>query len=116
VDFTSCLRGSTDSANRLVPTRLRGFTQDDAHIFCTPEQIEDEAVGCIDFALEVLRVYGFDKCQVDLSTWDPNDLWLANCYFPPRLLRFPILLPFFDAQSGRSFHPFDCRPGSVARC
>ena len=30
--------------------RVRGFTQDDAHIFCTPEQIEDEMVGCIDFA------------------------------------------------------------------
>jgi threonyl-tRNA synthetase len=53
--------------------RVRGFTQDDAHIFCTPEQIEDEVVGCIDFALEVLRVYGFDKFQVELSTWDPND-------------------------------------------
>ena len=53
--------------------RVRGFTQDDAHIFCTPEQIEDEVVGCIDFALEVLKVYGFDKYQVELSTWDPND-------------------------------------------
>src|SRR5664279_3289192 len=42
-------------------------------------------------------------------------LWLANCYFPQDYLGFPILLPFFDAQSGRSFHPFDCRPGSVAR-
>ncbi|MGZ4825539.1 MAG: threonine--tRNA ligase [Terriglobales bacterium] len=53
--------------------RVRGFTQDDAHIFCTPQQIEDEIVGCMDFALEVLRVYGFDKFQVELSTWDPND-------------------------------------------
>jgi threonyl-tRNA synthetase len=53
--------------------RVRGFTQDDAHIFCTPEQIEDEVIGCIDFALEVLRVYGFDQYQVELSTWDPND-------------------------------------------
>src|SRR5512142_785177 len=53
--------------------RVRGFTQDDAHIFCTPEQIEDEIVGCMDFALETLRVYGFDKFQVELSTWDPND-------------------------------------------
>ncbi len=53
--------------------RVRGFTQDDAHIFCTPEQIEDEIVGCIDFALEVLRVYGFDRYQVELSTWDPKD-------------------------------------------
>ncbi|HET7185833.1 MAG TPA: threonine--tRNA ligase [Terriglobales bacterium] len=53
--------------------RVRGFTQDDAHIFCTPEQIEDEIVGCMDFALETLRVYGFDKFQVELSTWDPKD-------------------------------------------
>ncbi len=53
--------------------RVRGFTQDDAHIFCTPEQIEDEVVGCIDFALATLHTYGFDKYQVELSTWDPND-------------------------------------------
>ena len=53
--------------------RVRGFTQDDAHIFCTPEQIEDEIVGCIDFALAVLKTYGFDQFQVELSTWDPND-------------------------------------------
>jgi len=53
--------------------RVRGFTQDDAHIFCTPEQIEDEVVGCIDFALAVLHTYGFERFQVELSTWDPND-------------------------------------------
>ncbi len=53
--------------------RVRGFTQDDAHIFCTPEQIEDEVVGCIDFAIAMLNTYGFDKYQVELSTWDPND-------------------------------------------
>jgi threonyl-tRNA synthetase len=53
--------------------RVRGFTQDDAHIFCTPEQIEDEVVGCMDFALAVLQAFGFDEYQVELSTWDPND-------------------------------------------
>ena len=53
--------------------RVRGFTQDDAHIFCTPEQIEDEIVGCMDFALATLHDFGFDKFQVELSTWDPND-------------------------------------------
>ena len=41
--------------------RVRGFTQDDAHIFCTPEQIEDEIAGCLDFALDVLKDFGFDK-------------------------------------------------------
>jgi threonyl-tRNA synthetase len=53
--------------------RVRGFTQDDAHIFCTPEQIEQEIIGCTEFALAVLKAYGFDKFQVELSTWDPND-------------------------------------------
>jgi threonyl-tRNA synthetase len=53
--------------------RVRGFTQDDAHIFCTPEQIEDEVVACIDFAQSVLTTFGFTDFQVELSTWDPND-------------------------------------------
>ncbi|HET6841091.1 MAG TPA: threonine--tRNA ligase [Candidatus Angelobacter sp.] len=53
--------------------RVRGFTQDDAHIFCTPEQIEDEIAGCMDFALSVLTTFGFADFQVELSTWDPND-------------------------------------------
>jgi threonyl-tRNA synthetase len=53
--------------------RVRGFTQDDAHIFCTPAQIEDEVVGCIDFALAVLHTFGFEKFQVELSTWNPDD-------------------------------------------
>jgi len=53
--------------------RVRGFTQDDAHIFCTPQQIEGEVIGCIDFAKAVLDAYGFSEFQVELSGWDPND-------------------------------------------
>jgi threonyl-tRNA synthetase len=53
--------------------RVRGFTQDDAHIFCTPEQIEDEIIGCMEFALAVLKTFGFERYQVELSIWDPND-------------------------------------------
>jgi threonyl-tRNA synthetase len=53
--------------------RVRGFTQDDAHIFCTPGQIEDEVVACIDFAQAVLKTFGFNEFKVELSTWDPND-------------------------------------------
>ncbi len=53
--------------------RVRGFTQDDAHIFCTTEQIEDEIIGCIDFAKAVLDAFGFTEFQVELSGWDPND-------------------------------------------
>ncbi|MEO6815504.1 MAG: threonine--tRNA ligase [Edaphobacter sp.] len=53
--------------------RVRGFTQDDAHIFCTPEQIEGEIAGCIDFAESVLKTFGFEQFKVELSTWDPAD-------------------------------------------
>jgi threonyl-tRNA synthetase len=51
--------------------RVRGFTQDDAHIFCTPEQIEKEVQGCVEFAWEALRVFGFDRYEVELSGSDP---------------------------------------------
>ncbi len=50
--------------------RVRGFTQDDAHIFCTPEQIEDEVVNCLQFAVDVLKTYGFDSYEAEVSTWD----------------------------------------------
>jgi threonyl-tRNA synthetase len=53
--------------------RVRGFTQDDAHIFCTPDQIDREIVGCLEFALAVLKAFGFDQFETELSTWDPND-------------------------------------------
>jgi threonyl-tRNA synthetase len=50
--------------------RVRGFTQDDAHIFCTPEQIEDEIVSCLEFAIDVLKTFGFEQYEAELSTWD----------------------------------------------
>jgi len=50
--------------------RVRGFTQDDAHIFCTPEQIEDEVVNCLQFAIDTLTTFGFEKYEMELSTWD----------------------------------------------
>jgi threonyl-tRNA synthetase len=53
--------------------RVRGFTQDDAHIFCTPSQIEDEIAACIDFAESVLKTFGFEEFKIELSTWDPTD-------------------------------------------
>ena len=51
--------------------RVRGFTQDDAHIFCTPEQIESEIAACVDFAKLVLTTFGFDRYEVELSARDP---------------------------------------------
>ncbi len=50
--------------------RVRGFTQDDAHIFCTPEQIEDEVVSCLQFAIDTLQTFGFTEYEAELSTWD----------------------------------------------
>jgi threonyl-tRNA synthetase len=52
-------------------TRVRGFTQDDAHIFCTPEQVEAEVEGCIDFTLKVLESLAFDNFRVRLGFRDP---------------------------------------------
>ncbi len=54
--------------------RVRGFTQDDAHIFCTPEQIEDEILGVLDFSLSMLRDFGFENYQIELSVRDPRRL------------------------------------------
>ncbi len=50
--------------------RVRGFTQDDAHIFCTPDQIEGEVVSCLEFAIDVLKTFGFSSYEAELSTWD----------------------------------------------
>jgi threonyl-tRNA synthetase len=50
--------------------RVRGFTQDDAHIFCTPEQVEGEVVSCLEFALDTLKVFGFEQYEAEISTWD----------------------------------------------
>ncbi len=50
--------------------RVRGFTQDDAHIFCMPEQLESEVQACVEFALLVLKTFGFDQFQVELSARD----------------------------------------------
>jgi threonyl-tRNA synthetase len=52
--------------------RVRGFTQDDAHIFCTPEQIVSEIEACLDFAEAVLKTFGFSEYRVELSLHDPK--------------------------------------------
>jgi len=53
--------------------RVRGFTQDDAHIFCTPEQLEDEVSSCLALVKEVLGTFGFQQFQVELSVRDPQN-------------------------------------------
>lgn len=52
--------------------RVKGFTQDDAHIFCTGDQVVDEVVGVVELSLKFLRRYGFDKYRIDLSIRDPR--------------------------------------------
>jgi threonyl-tRNA synthetase len=52
--------------------RIRGFTQDDSHIFCTREQAADEIASLLDFVLSVLRAFGFEEFTFNLSTKDPD--------------------------------------------
>jgi len=53
--------------------RVRGFTQDDAHIFCAPEQIETEISKALDLTEHVLKKFGFNKYKMELSTRDPKN-------------------------------------------
>ena len=64
--------------------RVRGFTQDDAHIICTPDQIEDEILRVLDFSVSILADFGFTDNKIELSVRDPknpgkycggDDLW-----------------------------------------
>jgi threonyl-tRNA synthetase len=52
--------------------RIRGFTQDDSHIFVAPEHMAEEIAGLLDFVLSVLRAFGFDDFTFNLSTKDPD--------------------------------------------
>ncbi|MFD6856642.1 threonine--tRNA ligase [Rhodococcus sp. NPDC060090] len=62
-------------------TRVRGMTQDDAHIFCTPEQMRDELTTVLEFILDLLKDYGLDDYYLELSTKNPkkfvgsDELW-----------------------------------------
>jgi threonyl-tRNA synthetase len=61
-------------------TRVRGFTQDDAHIFCTPQNVHAEILGCIDFAFNMYDVFGFKDIKVELSVRgdDPDAHYLGS--------------------------------------
>jgi len=52
--------------------RIRGFTQDDSHIYCTEEQLQDEIASLLDFVMSVLRAFGFHDFTANLSTKDPQ--------------------------------------------
>ncbi len=53
--------------------RVRGLTQDDAHIFCRPDQIKDEVEGVLDLVFYMMRSFGFEQYKIDLSLRDPKD-------------------------------------------
>jgi threonyl-tRNA synthetase len=52
--------------------RIRGFTQDDSHIYCTREQLQDEIISLLDFIVSVLRAFGFEDFTFNLATKDPE--------------------------------------------
>src|SRR6476469_6472212 len=89
--------------------RVRGFTQYDAHIFCTPEQIEDEVVSCVEFAVDVLKTFGFEQYEAEISTWDGGksgkydgapDLWaLAENALQRAVDRLGIKAPVIPAEA-----------------
>jgi threonyl-tRNA synthetase len=54
--------------------RVRQFTQDDAHIFCTPEQIESEVIGVINLVFEIYKAFGFEDVHIELSTKPENHI------------------------------------------
>ena len=60
--------------------RVRGFTVDDAHLFCTPEQVRKEIGDCLDFVVEVFRTFGFEKVKFELSVKgsDTSKQWLGT--------------------------------------
>ncbi|HWS85476.1 MAG TPA: threonine--tRNA ligase [Pyrinomonadaceae bacterium] len=59
--------------------RVRGFTVDDAHLFCTPEQVRREIGDCIDFVVDVFKTFGFEKVKFELSVKgdDTSKNWLG---------------------------------------
>ncbi|WP_100641710.1 threonine--tRNA ligase [Alteromonas facilis] len=87
-EFGCCHRNEPSGALHGL-MRVRGFTQDDAHIFCTEEQIQDEVSSCIRMVYEVYKVFGFENIAVKLSTrpekrvgsdetWDKAEQKLAD--------------------------------------
>jgi threonyl-tRNA synthetase len=60
--------------------RARGFTVDDAHLFCTPDQVRREIGDCVDFVIEVFRTFGFEKVKFELSVKgnDTSKGWLGS--------------------------------------
>ncbi|RUO65394.1 threonyl-tRNA synthetase [Pseudidiomarina planktonica] len=87
-EFGCCHRNEPSGALHGL-MRVRGFTQDDAHIFCTEAQVQKEVAGCIEMVYETYKAFGFDNIVVKLSTrpekrlgddatWDRTEQALAE--------------------------------------
>ena len=87
-EFGCCHRNEPSGALHGL-MRVRGFTQDDAHVFCTEEQVMDEVSACIKMVYDTYETFGFDKIVVKLSTrpekrigddeiWDKAEVALAD--------------------------------------
>jgi threonyl-tRNA synthetase len=90
--------------------RVRGFTQDDAHIFCTPDQIEAEVRGTVVFALGILRKFGFTDITAFLSTRPeksvgPSERWEQATRSLESALRAEHLAYTVDAGGGAFYGP-----------
>ncbi|MGL5292079.1 MAG: threonine--tRNA ligase [Vibrionaceae bacterium] len=66
-EFGSCHRNEPSGALHGL-MRVRGFTQDDAHIFCTPQQVQQEVTSCIGMVYDIYKIFGFTEIVVKLST------------------------------------------------
>ncbi|MBV8725176.1 MAG: threonine--tRNA ligase [Candidatus Eremiobacteraeota bacterium] len=86
--------------------RVRGFTQDDAHLFCTPEQLQGEFEQTLDEALRLMKAFGFAEFQYVLSTRDPKDRAetdaVAEAAIRRALERYD--LPFEVDEGGGAFY------------
>ncbi len=89
-------------------TRVRGFTQDDSHIFCRPDQLEDEATRVVEFAQFMLETFGFKQYEVYLSTRPDNymgtlEIWKGATATLERVLK-RLGLPYQEDPGGGVFY------------
>jgi threonyl-tRNA synthetase len=90
--------------------RVRGFTQDDAHIFCLPEQVEDEVGGVLDLTFELLEAFGFSEYSIFLSTRPDSyagepDMWDHSTESLRRALEQRSLAYDIDEGGGAFYGP-----------
>lgn len=72
-EFGSCHRNEPSGSLHGI-MRVRGFTQDDAHVFCTAEQVESEVTACIKMVYDIYSTFGFENIKVKLSTRPENSI------------------------------------------